>query len=470
MQLTYHLDQRIGFHLGLFAFSLLLALLAPLKASAAEIDFTRHLSHHYSEVGNLVAKRDTFFGVPGSARMIVTSSSEEVSASIRLNGIEVAGFDSTSGTGQFEIPVTLAEDNTISVTLNGVPGGSVSVRIRQVADVELHVEARLHFNTNVSNFTAALEFYGKLGFDTVMGFPDTNTLEMAQAMGIKTPTSYDGSKGGSAGGYLLHGELVALSGFKGGVMDLIEYIIPRNEEPPYALINHLGMARAAMLTTNIEADYKYMKNIGVEFISAPTARSDGTLFAIFTDSDGTHYELIEIAGEDDETETTHIVSLAQVNINVSDFERSSAWYQMMGYQVSQKLASTDSLEVANAMGFDEKFEINGAIVTHQTDGSMLELVQWISPHNPERAYSIPLNHLGINRMAFATSDLAADVVTLRSQGVEFISDITPCCSGPESSGKLVAFYDPDGAVIELVEQDFLSTILAVLSWLFDRIF
>jgi len=137
---------------------------------------------------------------------------------------------------------------------------------------------------------------------------------------------------------------------------------------------------------------------------------------------------------------------------------------MLGYEVADKLAATDSIEVANAMGFDEEFEIDGAIVTHPEDGSALELVQWITPYDPERAYRVPVNHLGIHRMALSTSDIVADVAALKAQGVEFISEITPCCSGPDSPGSIVAFYDPDGTVVELVEQPFMDELFSVLKW------
>ena len=118
------------------------------------------------------------------------------------------------------------------------------------------------------------------------------------------------------------------------------------------------------------------------------------------------------------------------------------------------------------MGFEEPYEINGAIVTSENDDTTLELVQWITPYNPERAYDIPVNHLGIHRMAFATSDIAADVAALKAQGVEFVSEITPCCSGSDSSGSIVAFYDPDGTVVELVEQPFMA-LFSILMWLRD---
>lgn len=446
---------------GAFALAWLICLAAtPLQTTASTVDLTRYLAQHPACEGAPASYEESFFGVPGGARLIVTGN--EGLPAIELNGSPVAYPAGMRG----EVTITLTETNSIRVTLTDSSTCPATIRVKQAADIELHVQSRVHFNTNVSDFAAARDFYGKLGFETLSGFPDTNTLEMAQAIGIETPTSYDGSQGEAAGGYLLHGELVGL-GFFDGVIDLIEFTIPRNDDPPYAQLNHLGMARAAMHTTNITADYEYMKKEGVKFITAPTTRSDGSTFAIFTDLDGTYYELIEVEGEDEETETTHIVRLGHVNINVSDFERSMAWYQMLGFELTNKLPNTDSLAVANAMGFDEEFEIDGAMVTHPIDGSTLELVQWITPRNPEKPYPIPINHLGIHRMAFATSDIEADVATLKAQGVEFISEITPCCSGPDSWGGIVAFYDPDGTIIELVEQPFMSELMSVARWLRD---
>ena len=435
-----------------------------LHAQAAGIDLTRHISHHSPAYGESVTVEASFFGVVGDARLIVMNSSD-ASLAIQLNGKDVVDAN-TVATAHLEIPVALDEMNSIAVTLGQAETGSVSIRVKQLAEIELNVLSRVHFNTNVSNFAEARSFYGKLGFETISGFPDTNTLEMARAIGIETPTSYDGTEGEAAGGYLLHGELVGPGGFSGGLIDLIEFTIPRNEAPPYAGLNHLGMARAVMLTTNIAADFAYMQAQGIEFIAAPTSRSDGTIFAIFQDLDGTHYELREMVadGEVEQSQTTYIARLGAVNVNASDFERSRAWYQMLGFEVTNKLATTDSIEVANAMGFSEKYQIDGAVITHSADGSSLELVQWLAPFDPERAYDIPVNHLGMHRMAFSTSDIAADVAALKAQGVEFVSVVTPCCSGPDSWGSIVAFYDPDGTIVELVEQPGMSQLLSLLNW------
>lgn len=449
---------------GLAAVLATVVALVPPYKNAVQIDFTRHLSRHHQGAVNAETDQKTFFGVPGAARLIVTSDGRAASANIRLNGETVASLGGFDETRQSEFPVTLQKDNRISVVVTGAPGSSVSVRVKQIANLEMHVQSRIHFNANVRDFAVSRAFYGKLGFETISGFPDTNTLGMAQAIGIKTPTSYDGSQGASAGGYLLHGELIGPDGFGGGIVDLIEFKIPRNDEPPYARINHLGMAKAAMYTTNIAADYEYMTRIGVRFIAPPTARSDGTLFAMFTDPDGIFYELREVDGADKESETTHIVRVDRLNINVSDFERSRAWYQMMGYDVTERLASTESIDVARATGFEEAYEIDGALLTHRGDDSTVELVQWIKPHDPERAYPIPVNHIGMHRTAFLTGDIKADVATLESQGVQFLSGITPCCSGEDSSSSIIAFYDPDGTIVELADAGFMSKIFNALRW------
>jgi catechol 2,3-dioxygenase-like lactoylglutathione lyase family enzyme len=356
----------------------------------------------------------------------------------------------------------------MTVSLDTTVVHPFSIRVKQIADIELHVQSRIHFNTNVSDFPAAREFYGMLGFETLTGFPDTNTQAMARAIGVETPTDYDGAQGADAGGYLLHGELVGVNGFKGGVIDLIEFTVPRNDDPPYSKLNHLGMASATMATTNIEADYEYMIEQGVQFLSSPTTRSDGTVFAMFTDLDGSFYELVEVDGDDEETETTHITSLSDLNINVSDFERSRAWYQMFGYDVTNKLPTTESMEVAKAIGFEQEIELDGALLTHNADDSTIKLVQWIAPYDPELAYPLPVNHFGLHRTAFTSTDIEADVAMLKAQGVKFVSPITPCCSGPDSSSSIVAFYDPDGTIVELTEQPFLAQILfSIFLWVRD---
>lgn len=429
---------------------LLLSLLSAGSARAAEIDFTRYLG-----VATPIApiEHAPFIGLSGKGRVQIEG--EDSPVELFLNDVEIT-FDNALS----EVEVILKPHNRLTVRANS----KISVRIKQRAEVRLHVMSRVHFNTNVSDFAKARAFYGALGFETLSGFPDTNTVAMAQAIGISTPTDYDGSQGGEPGGYLLHGELIAIGGFGGGVIDLIEFTIPRNESPPYAAVNHLGMARAVLHTTDIESDYSLLSQKGVRFLSPPTRRADGSLFVLLQDPDGTFYELAEVSGYAEDQTPTHINSLGALNINVSDFERSSAWYSMFGYTEAHTLPERQPLSVARAMGLSEPIHIKGALLTHLLDDSTIELVQWLNPADHRPPYPAPVNHLGIHRTAFSTTDIKADVAALKAQGVQFISPITPCCDGPDSWGRIVAFYDPDGTVVELVEQPLMTVLFRVTRW------
>jgi catechol 2,3-dioxygenase-like lactoylglutathione lyase family enzyme len=425
-----------------------LLLFLPVAVESKEIEFTRFID---TATAAAPIQDASFFGIAGPARVMVTSS--DLTGQITLNGLALEP-------GVEMLAVSLIANNTINV----VTEGQITVRIKQVADVQLHVLSRVHFNTNVSNFVESRAFYQQLGFETLSGFPDANTVAMAEAIGVSTPTTYDGSKGGEAGGYLLHGELISLGGFGGGVIDLIEFKIPRDETPPYDAVNHLGMARAVLHTTDLKSDFTRLTEAGVNFIAEPTRRSDGTLFTIFRDPDGTFYELSQVEGEPNKEGGINIVALGPLNINVSDFERSAAWYQMFGYDFNDNLPSKESAEVAKAMGLAAPYQINGALLTHAIDASTIELVQWLSPRDERPPYPIPVNHLGIHRTAFSTTDIEADVAALKAQGVRFVSPITPCCDGPDSWGSIVAFYDPDGTIVELVEQPVMNAILRTVRW------
>jgi catechol 2,3-dioxygenase-like lactoylglutathione lyase family enzyme len=320
---------------------------------------------------------------------------------------------------------------------------------------ELDVLGRIHFNVNVSDFETSRAFYGALGFSTLSGFPDANTVAMAKAIGIDQPTTYDGSQGGEPGGYLLHGELIGL-GMGRGVIDLIEFTIPRNEEPPYPALNRLGMARAVLESADVNADHEQLAKQGMTFLSAPVRRADGTLFVILKDPDGTFLELREVPGEPDNEAGTEIHRVGAVVINVSDLERSIGWYKMFGYALTSRFGGQEGTEVANAMGFADAVHLRGAVLEQEGDGSVIELVQWLTPYDSTPPYPLPVNHLGIHRMAFTSSDIESDVAKLEATGMEMISPITPCCSGPDAWGGIIAFHDPDGTVLELAEMPFMT--------------
>jgi catechol 2,3-dioxygenase-like lactoylglutathione lyase family enzyme len=81
----------------------------------------------------------------------------------------------------------------------------------------------------------------------------------------------------------------------------------------------------------------------------------------------------------------------------------------------------------------------------------LRLVQWIDPYNADPSYPPPINHIGINRIALMVPNLDRAVAILKDQGVEFLSELAPCCSGTgEDETAIVHAIDPDGVFLELV--------------------
>ena len=72
------------------------------------------------------------------------------------------------------------------------------------------------------------------------------------------------------------------------------------------------------------------------------------------------------------------------------------------------------------------------------DRHRLRLVQWLEPYDDDAPYPLPINYIGIHRIALAVGDLDRAVALLEAEGAEFVSEIAPCCSvaattGPASS-------------------------------------
>ena len=81
------------------------------------------------------------------------------------------------------------------------------------------------------------------------------------------------------------------------MLDLLEWQEPSDDSPPYSHLYHLGIARIALRTDDLDSDVTFLKSQGVEFLSEPaTVQLDGqpeTRFVCFKDPDGTILELVE---------------------------------------------------------------------------------------------------------------------------------------------------------------------------------
>jgi catechol 2,3-dioxygenase-like lactoylglutathione lyase family enzyme len=316
--------------------------------------------------------------------------------------------------------------------------------VKELSENDIGLVARFHFATHTADFDKSRAFYRKLGYTEGQGgFPLTNTHQMARALGMFDVCQYE----------LVKGEVIALPGsLNTANIDLLQFKIPYNDEPPYELPNHLGMAYAALLTTNLASDVTFLKSEGVEFLSEPYG-IPGDQFVFFRDPDGVLYKLMETAPPHGDPEANmHLIAMPYIGVNVSDLDKSLAFYHALGYTDTKSLPESGTAEEARAYGFDQPFQIKGADISlERGDHHVLRLVQWLKPYDADPSYPPPINHFGINRIALLVADLDRAVAILKAQGVEFLSEIAPCCSGTgDDEFGIVHAIDPDGVFLELV--------------------
>ena len=192
------------------------------------------------------------------------------------------------------------------------------------SETDIGLWARYHFAIHTEDFDTTREFYRRLGFtDGITGFPLTNTHAMARALGMFDVCQYELEKG----------EVLLFPGAENTTgIDLLQWHKPFNPEPPYALPNHLGMAYATLMTTDLSADVALLKSQGVTFLSEPYG-APGNRFVFMRDPDGVYLKLEEspIPRGSASQDTTHIVGMPYIGINVSNVGHSVAFYKQFGY-------------------------------------------------------------------------------------------------------------------------------------------
>ena len=141
-----------------------------------------------------------------------------------------------------------------------------------------------------------------------------------------------------------------------------------------------------------------------------------------------------------------VQSLFHFVVNASNFERSLAFYQLLGFKVLR-----DNRDVIWPAIVGENFGMpvaqgRGALLglgdgEHHT---RLDLIEWLEPRWTNPAGPVP------RILALRTRNVRAAYADLKAQGVEFIReprDPDPSI-GVES---VVCCLDPDGLVVELIE-------------------
>jgi glyoxylase I family protein len=145
------------------------------------------------------------------------------------------------------------------------------------------IKGIFHIKVNCSNFERSLEFYKMLGFRVEVDIPEGDKSESVKALGF--------GQGNFRAAIMQIGDDP-----RSTRLDLLEWKSPRDEEKPYAQLNHLGAARIALFTKDLDKTTEELKAKGVEFISEAVVlrtSAGSARFNCFYDPDGTVLELIE---------------------------------------------------------------------------------------------------------------------------------------------------------------------------------
>ena len=146
-----------------------------------------------------------------------------------------------------------------------------------------------------------------------------------------------------------------------------------------------------------------------------------------------------------------ITGMVHFNVNCSDYDRSCAFYAVLGFREVWRVPERNTPEVAAAVGMPP-YLVKGGLLALEGAATpvVIDLLEWKEPRDESPPYP-HLYHYGIARVALATNDLVGDMKKLAGAGAVFISEPASMPEGSGSRARFVCFKDPDGTVLELVE-------------------
>lgn len=143
-----------------------------------------------------------------------------------------------------------------------------------------------------------------------------------------------------------------------------------------------------------------------------------------------------------------------VNVNVTNFERSLEFYQLIGFHIARDLGEAGNKYIER--GLRMPHPIGRAMLLQCGDdkrSTRIDLIEWKSPKADGKPYPY-LWHVGICRIALVTDQLQEicdKVKAANMQGVEFFSETQRIPNPRGGHDSVVCFTDPDGTVIELIQ-------------------
>jgi len=150
-----------------------------------------------------------------------------------------------------------------------------------------------------------------------------------------------------------------------------------------------------------------------------------------------------------------VKGIYHINVNVTNFERSLAFYELLEFRIVRDLGEVGNKYLERGLRMPHSLG-RAALLQCGDDkrSTRLDLIEWKNPQPEGKPYP-HLWHVGMARIALVTDklrELCDKVKTANIPGVEFFSEPQVF---PQKDGKggdsFVCFTDPDGTVIELIQ-------------------
>jgi len=146
-----------------------------------------------------------------------------------------------------------------------------------------------------------------------------------------------------------------------------------------------------------------------------------------------------------------LLNLVHVNLNVTDLERSIAFYEKLGWKVMFDLGRHEARPIDEIVRGGSAARVKTVILSLGDDPrrtTKLELMEYVEPP-ARRAPEAPPEETGPRRLALRVKDLDGTLEELRAAGIEI--DRVHEVRSMGGRQRFALFRDPDGILLELVE-------------------
>lgn len=140
-----------------------------------------------------------------------------------------------------------------------------------------------------------------------------------------------------------------------------------------------------------------------------------------------------------------IMRMDHLNIVVSNLDKSKEFFRLLGFTEgsSSELDSGFLEKVTGIQGASGRF----TAMHHPGSDLSIELLKFDADSTADEGIGMA-NHIGLRHLAFAVTDIEAEVRRLQEHGVEFIGTVQ---TWEKTGKKLIYFHGPDGILLEFAQ-------------------